>query len=127
MKIDRLRIGRRRPMKHPAPNRIQVVQFDALVPSVSARNVILHYPENLAIDRKQSDSFVPDGSQGKCGCGQFSHIERNQIGQALMKQIIEIGLRRPNYHPDVGIQGPGSEGSADIHPFVAGGEQHCPA
>jgi hypothetical protein len=79
VKIDRLRIGSRSPVKHPAPYRIQVVQFDALVPSVSARNVILH-PENLAIDGKQSDSFVPDRSQGKRGCRQFSHVERNQIG-----------------------------------------------
>jgi hypothetical protein len=92
-------------MKHPAPQRIQVVELDALVPAVACRNAILYDSKHLSIHRKQSDGLIPDGRQGSGG-GKFSHVESDEIGHALMQQLIEVSLRRANDQADTRIQRP---------------------
>ena len=52
-------------------------------------------------------------------------VESDEIGHALMEQIIEVALRRTNHQADAGIQRPRRQSSTDIHPLVAGGEQDC--
>jgi hypothetical protein len=127
LKINRLRIGGRGVMKHPAADRIQVVETYTLVPAVGGCNPVFHYAKHSSIDREQSNRLVTDGCQGESSRRKFGDVESDEIDQTLLEQLVEIGLRRANHQANFRIQGPRRKGRADIYSFVAGGEQDSAA
>ena len=122
MKIEKARASRGPMIQNTAPASVEMIKLSPGSPSVARLNGFFHDAEKLTLNRKQSDSFVADRSKAECRSGQFGDVESHEVAKSLVQAVVELRLGGSNDQPDTGIQGTGSERTANIGALVARGK-----